>query len=227
MSGRWFGCGWAEGGAVKPWRPSGMVRALLAEAGSLRAAVPEAPTLLSMLAAAGLTQAELARQLGISPRRLCNYILGSRRLPLAMAPKVAAALDVSTDAIARAMPGAPRVEPTAAAAAPYAMAEETEDEANARAASSAEPVPVPSQVTTEDRIADLIRAYARTRGCSESYAAKLTTGSGDTLDRIDRGVGLTLRRADRIVRKISALWPADLPWPADVPRPEPTKGDPR
>lgn len=34
MSGRWFGCGWVEGGVVTPWRPGGMVRALLAEAGA-------------------------------------------------------------------------------------------------------------------------------------------------------------------------------------------------
>ena len=33
MSGRWFGCGWARDGAVTPWAPRGMVRALLAEIG--------------------------------------------------------------------------------------------------------------------------------------------------------------------------------------------------
>jgi hypothetical protein len=46
MSGRWFGCGWAAVGVVSPWRPGGMVRALLAEraANGQSAALPRMPS---------------------------------------------------------------------------------------------------------------------------------------------------------------------------------------
>ncbi len=61
------------------------------------------------------------------------------------------------------------------------------------------------------------------REVSDSYASKLETGSGDTLDRLDGGIGLTLRRANQIILKISLAWPTDLDWPDDVPRPDNTE----
>jgi len=71
----------------------------------------------------------------------------------------------------------------------------------------------------EAQISKLVKAYARARGVSDSYASRLVTGSGDTLDRLDGGIGLTLRRANQIINKVSANWPADLEWPSDIPRP--------
>lgn len=76
-----------------------------------------------------------------------------------------------------------------------------------------------SVLMTDAKLASLIRSFAAARGYSESYAARVATGSGDTLDRIERGGTLTLHRANIVVAKISSLWPADLPWPADIPRP--------
>ena len=73
-------------------------------------------------------------------------------------------------------------------------------------------------------IVSLIRTYAAARGISVSYASKITTGSGDTVDRITtHGLSLTARRAEKITRKIYDHWPPGLPWPADIPRPEPSK----
>lgn len=72
---------------------------------------------------------------------------------------------------------------------------------------------------TEQSIAKLIRAFARARGLEETYAARLVTGSGDTLQRLDAGIGMTLRRANTIVQNISDRWPQGHPWPADIPRP--------
>lgn len=73
----------------------------------------------------------------------------------------------------------------------------------------------------------LIKRFARGQGISTSYAAKLASGSGDTVDRIERGMSLTGRRAEKITRYLSDHWPADLAWPADIPRPLPTPNHPR
>lgn len=73
---------------------------------------------------------------------------------------------------------------------------------------------------TETDIANLIRQLAEARGWSVSHASRMASGNGDTVARIDGGIGMTLRRAAKIVERIDELWPADLPWPSDVPRPE-------
>lgn len=69
---------------------------------------------------------------------------------------------------------------------------------------------------TDEDVAALIRAFAAARGCSESYAAKLAAGSGDTLERIARGNTLTIARAHRIVAAIARLWPDGQPMPPVV-----------
>ena len=67
----------------------------------------------------------------------------------------------------------------------------------------------------------LIRSYATARGISVSYASRLLTGSGDTVDRVAGGASVTARRAETILRRASDRWPAGLAWPAGVPRPAP------
>ena len=69
----------------------------------------------------------------------------------------------------------------------------------------------------------LIHAFAAARGLSVSYASRLLTGSGDTVDRVTAGASITARRAETILRRASQSWPADRAWPADIPRPEPAE----
>ena len=71
----------------------------------------------------------------------------------------------------------------------------------------------------------LIRSYAAARGISVSYASRLLTGSGDTVDRVTAGASITARRAETILRRASQTWPADRAWPADIPRPAPASDD--
>ena len=72
-------------------------------------------------------------------------------------------------------------------------------------------------------IVDLIRQLSAERRQSESYVSLLVSGSGDTIKRITcDGMSLTGRRAERITRELSRLWPEHLEWPLDVPRPEPS-----
>jgi len=75
---------------------------------------------------------------------------------------------------------------------------------------------------TETDISGLIRTLAKAKGWKETYAARMATGSGDTLARWDGGVDLTLRRAKKIMNNIAALWPSDLDWPENIPRPDET-----
>ena len=73
---------------------------------------------------------------------------------------------------------------------------------------------------TEQSISKLIRTFAAAHGFSDSYAARLVAGSGDTLDRLDAGMGMGLRRANRIVQNIADRWGVDDDlWPDDIPRP--------
>ena len=67
----------------------------------------------------------------------------------------------------------------------------------------------------------LIRSFAAARGISVSYASRLLTGSGDTVDRVAAGASITARRAETILRRASARWPAGRDWPAGIPRPAP------
>ncbi|MGR3484033.1 MAG: hypothetical protein ACU0BF_01700 [Paracoccaceae bacterium] len=72
---------------------------------------------------------------------------------------------------------------------------------------------------TEADLAALIRAFAKATGWSLTYAARMATGSGDTVEKWDAGVSPTLRRANSVVQRCSELWPDNAPWPDGIPRP--------
>lgn len=76
---------------------------------------------------------------------------------------------------------------------------------------------------TENTIAKLIEKLAEVRGWELSYAARMASGSGDTLARIAGGIGLTIRRANAIIARCSELWPEGCDWPSDIPRPSKDK----
>ena len=80
-------------------------------------------------------------------------------------------------------------------------------------------------VHSDQLIVTLIHAFAGARSLSVSYASRLLTGSGDTVDRVTAGASITARRAETILRRASQSWPADRPWPADIPRPAPADDD--
>ena len=82
-------------------------------------------------------------------------------------------------------------------------------------------------VHSDRAIVDLIRRYAAAREIAVSYASRLITGSGDTVDRIERGTSLTARRAEKIRQKASDRWPDDLTWPPEIERPAPSGNGPR
>ena len=73
----------------------------------------------------------------------------------------------------------------------------------------------------------LIRSFAAARGISVSYASRLLTGSGDTVDRVAAGASITARRAETILRRAAERWPAGRAWPAGIPRPAPEGEDER
>ena len=76
-------------------------------------------------------------------------------------------------------------------------------------------------VHSDQLLVTLIHAFADARSLSVSYASRLLTGSGDTVDRVTAGASTTARRAETILRRASQNWPADRAWPADIPRPAP------
>lgn len=79
------------------------------------------------------------------------------------------------------------------------------------------------RMLTEAHISFLIHRLAEVRGWKPTHAARMASGSGDTLQRIAGGVGLTIRRANAIIARCDELWPEGAPWPSDIPRPIPIK----
>lgn len=77
---------------------------------------------------------------------------------------------------------------------------------------------------TEAQIAALITQLAAARGWKLTHASRMASGSGDTLSRIEGGIGLTIRRANAIISRCSELWPENAPWPSDIQRPDKSKG---
>ncbi len=82
-------------------------------------------------------------------------------------------------------------------------------------------------VHSDRLLVTLIRDFAAARGLSVSYASRLLTGSGDTVERVNGGMSITGRRAETILRRASESWPAGLAWPAGLPRPASPGGDDR
>ena len=76
-------------------------------------------------------------------------------------------------------------------------------------------------VHSDRLLVTLIQSFAAARGISVSYASRLLTGSGDTVDRVTAGASVTARRAETILRRASQRWPAGRDWPAGIPRPAP------
>ena len=74
-------------------------------------------------------------------------------------------------------------------------------------------------VHSDQLLVTLIHAFAEARGLSVSYASRLLTGSGDTVDRVTAGASITARRAERILSRASQSWPDGCAWPAGIPRP--------
>ena len=82
-------------------------------------------------------------------------------------------------------------------------------------------------VHSDQLLVTLIHAFADARSLSVSYASRLLTGSGDTVDRVIAGASITARRAETILRRASQNWPDGCDWPADIPRPAPADQDHR
>ena len=80
-------------------------------------------------------------------------------------------------------------------------------------------------VHSDRLLISLIHAFADARGLSVSYASRLLTGSGDTVDRVTAGASITARRAETILRRAAQSWPADRAWPPGIPRPAPASDD--
>jgi len=78
-----------------------------------------------------------------------------------------------------------------------------------------------AMVHSDRLLVTLIHEFADARGLSVSYASRLLTGSGDTVDRVSAGASVTARRAETILRRASQKWPADRAWPAGISRPAP------
>ena len=72
-------------------------------------------------------------------------------------------------------------------------------------------------VQVDQHIVALIRCFADCPAISVSYASMVLTGSGDTVKRIEGGMSLTGRRAERIVETAAGRWPTGLPWPEQIP----------
>ena len=68
------------------------------------------------------------------------------------------------------------------------------------------------------RLDQLIGQRARHRDRSETTIVANVLGEGDLL-RVLRSGRITIRRLDRVLDRIAAVWPDDLEWPADIPRP--------
>ena len=82
-------------------------------------------------------------------------------------------------------------------------------------------------VHSDRLLVTLIHAFADARGLSVSYASRLLTGSGDTVDRVTAGASITARRAETILRRAAQTWPDGCDWPAGIPRPAPADQDRR
>ena len=72
---------------------------------------------------------------------------------------------------------------------------------------------------TAGRFVATLELFAEHKRLSITTVSRLATGSGDTVDRLQRGGTITIRRMDRALRYVSEHWPDDLGWPAHTRRP--------
>ena len=74
-------------------------------------------------------------------------------------------------------------------------------------------------------IVHLGRIYATATGLRLTTVGRHIAQHGAFFARLDAGRDITTRRADRVVQRLSDLWPAGAVWPSDIPRPAPSGGD--
>lgn len=65
----------------------------------------------------------------------------------------------------------------------------------------------------------LAEAWATHDGVTHWAISMRLTGKGDFFHRLASGRTCRLPTARRVLRKMAANWPADLPWPPGIPRP--------
>ena len=70
-------------------------------------------------------------------------------------------------------------------------------------------------------LAHVARIYAARRGISMASLGTYLVRDAYFFERLTEG-RVTIRRAERALRRLSDHWPADLEWPADIPRPAPS-----
>ncbi|MCY4479147.1 MAG: hypothetical protein OXB97_04580 [Rhodospirillales bacterium] len=75
-------------------------------------------------------------------------------------------------------------------------------------------------------ICQLIKVLADHSGLAPATVGKSVSGAGNFYSRLRSGSGLTISRAETVMRRLSGLWPDDLPWPHDIPRPSPAPDSP-
>lgn len=76
-------------------------------------------------------------------------------------------------------------------------------------------------------ILSLADRFAAARGLSLATVSLYCAGQGLFLARLQRGAGVTPRRANRVVAWFDSHWPAATEWPSDVPRPKEARPTPQ
>ena len=72
------------------------------------------------------------------------------------------------------------------------------------------------------QIIRLIEIAAEATKRSPHTVGRWVSGDGTTYRRLRDGRDITIRRAMRIMQRLSDLWPGAADWPIDIPRPAPT-----
>ena len=71
----------------------------------------------------------------------------------------------------------------------------------------------------------LANALAAHEGVTHWAISSRVSTKGDQFHRLMKGGGCTTATYERLLSRLSAIWPADLEWPADIERPEATERD--
>lgn len=70
-----------------------------------------------------------------------------------------------------------------------------------------------------NHLTTLAHAYAAHTGLALSTVSTRVANDGKFFRRLDEGAGVTVGRANRIMRWFCVNWPEDLEWPQGIPRP--------